>query len=328
MWIRKSQNETQTLSFANLNPNTCQRALAPLKTDDELDLYQINLHHSLQCNIALKLKCKEETNFLYSIQEPYQDKYYNFTDLAGGNCQIIANEKEKVRAAILHSRNLPIIPVQQLCTKDLAAGMLRIRKKNMAYWQHENILIISSYWDILINNIQDDLQKAISYAEALNMKVLIQMDSNAHSQLFGSPDQNARGDILEQLLADNQFVPINQSNEWTFHGGRGKSVIDVTFASADLASNITEWRVITNDTIHSDHKLIQMKLVINRPVYEYGRDLSKVNWQTFRNELNDVNFEQKLPKYFTISDLEESATDWERRVRKALDCCTFFAPIL
>ena len=102
MRIRKGQNETQTLSFANLNPNTCQRALAPLKTDDELDLYQINLHHSVQCNIALKLKCKQETSFLYCLQEPYQDKYLNFTDLNGGNCQIIAKEKEKVRAAILH----------------------------------------------------------------------------------------------------------------------------------------------------------------------------------------------------------------------------------
>ena len=60
-------------------------------------------------------------------------------------------------------------------------------------------------------------------------------------------------------------------------------------------------------------------LTIDRPVYEYGRDLSKVNWQTFRNELNDINFEQTLPKSFTITDLEETATDWERRVRKALD---------
>ena len=127
------------------------------------------------------------------------------------------------------------------------------------------------------------------------MKILIQMDSNAHSQLFGSPDQNARGDILEQLLADKQFVPINQGNEWTLHGGRGKLIIDVTFASADLARNITEWRVITNDTIHSDHKLIQIKLLIDRPVYEYGRDLSKVNWQTFRNELNNKHCRSFLP---------------------------------
>ena len=127
------QNDRPARISPNLSHGKCQRALVPLRTDDELDLFQINLHHSVQCNIALKLKCKQETNFLYSLQEPYQDKYFNFTDLSGGNCQIIAKEKEKVRAAILHSRNLPIIPVQQLCTKDLAAGMLRIRKKNMAY---------------------------------------------------------------------------------------------------------------------------------------------------------------------------------------------------
>ena len=155
------QNDRPAQFSTNLSFSNCQKALVPLKTDDELDLFQINLHHSLQCNIALKLKCKTEQTFLYAIQEPYQDKYFNFTDLQGGNNCIISKTKEKVRSAILHSRNLPIIPVTDLCTKDVTVAMLKIRKKNMAFWQHENIIIISAYWDILKDNVPNALINAL-----------------------------------------------------------------------------------------------------------------------------------------------------------------------
>ena len=112
---------------------------------------------------------------------------------------------------------------------------------------------------------------------------------------------------------------LNQGNEWTFKSGRGKSVIGVTFASPELASTITEWRVLSKEKIGSDHKLIQMKMLVDKQHYEYNRDLSKVDWQKFRNILDKHNYNRVLPSEFYISELEERAAEWEALVKRALN---------
>ena len=128
--------------------------------------------------------------------------------ISGGNRQIIKAEGQgHVRSLIVHSRNLPIIPIQQICTPDLAAGLISVKKKGRASWQQRQLVLISSYcWDINLNEIPKDLKLAVEYAKSRNLDYQIHMDLNCHCTLFGSRDQNERGNLLEEFMAMHGIV--------------------------------------------------------------------------------------------------------------------------
>jgi hypothetical protein len=114
-------------------------------------------------------------------------------------------------------------------------------------------MFISSYWDSKKENIPDGLIRAIEYAELRNWDYEIFQDSNSHSTLFGSPTQDRRGDLLESFMAEHNLFPNNDGSNWTFEGGMGSSVIDVTFGTATISNQIYDWRVSKED-MSSDHK--------------------------------------------------------------------------
>ena len=68
--------------------------------------------------------------------------------------------------------------------------------------------------------------------------MIVMMDSNAHSTLFGSLEQNERGTIIENLLSEFGYVPFNEGNEPTFVRGNSKTLIDITYGSPELAGCI------------------------------------------------------------------------------------------
>ena len=62
-------------------------------------------------------------------------------------------------------------------------------------------------------------------------KTLVVGDLNAKSQLWGSPEQNNRGNVLEKLIEENDFVVVKTGQPtYQIHHG-GLSYLDVTFAS-------------------------------------------------------------------------------------------------
>ena len=104
-------------------------------------------------------------------------------------------------------------------------------------------LLIISYWDINFPGIPDDLQAIVRYAKSQNLPFQIHMDSNSHSTLFGSKDQNERGTVLEEFKAQNGLVPGNVCNENTLIRGDLGTLIDLTFGTPDAISQIRNWRV-------------------------------------------------------------------------------------
>ena len=78
------------------------------------------------------------------------------------------------------------------------------------------------------------------------------MDSNAHSNLWGSPTTNKRGEILENITLHHGLNILNKGSTPTFHSPVGKSVIDVTLSSADMLEYMTNWEVMGESSL-SDH---------------------------------------------------------------------------
>ncbi|KAJ8939104.1 hypothetical protein NQ314_011235 [Rhamnusium bicolor] len=84
--------------------------------------------------------------------------------------------------------------------------------------------------------------------------VLVTGNFNAKNQLWGSNTNDIRGSILTDWLAVHVLIVVNTGGEATFVRGNQHSVIELTLASADLADNTRNWRVLEDESL-SDHQL-------------------------------------------------------------------------
>ena len=173
-----------------------QISFRSMRAGESVEVFQINCHKSINSNLTLAFHSQNFSQFCYAVQEPYCTKTGHFLHVSGGNRNIIStNPLELPRAIIVHSKQLPIIPLQQYCTRDLAAGLVTYKQKGMAAWQTKTLLIISAYWDINLPEIPKEVHDVVNYAKSRNLTYQIHMDSNCHSTLFGSRDQNERGNL-------------------------------------------------------------------------------------------------------------------------------------
>ena len=285
-----------------------------------MQIFQINCHKSINSNLSLAFHSQNYDRFCYAVQEPYCTKTGFFLHTKGGNRNIISADPSVLpRSILVHSRNLPIIPLQQYCTRDLSVGLLTHKQKGMAAWQTKTLLIISSYWDINYPEIPNDLREIVLYAKSQNFAFQIHMDSNCHSTLFGSKDQNDRGTILEEFMAQHGLVPGNVGNENTFIRGDSGTLIDLTFGSPDAISQLRDWRVHRQNIMDSDHRLIQMEITFGQANYEFSRDLSRVNWDLFRHKIKSSVDSINPAREFNIIKLENTVNQLEHSILSVLN---------
>ena len=79
-------------------------------------------------------------------------------------------------------------------------------------------------------------------------------------------------------------VCINRGTEYTFESGVGKSRIDITLATPNLARHLRGWRV-NKEINYSDHHSIEFSVGVDEPT----KSLKK-NW----NKLDVIAFKEKV----------------------------------
>ena len=119
------------------------------------------------------------------------------------------------------------------------------------------VILASAHLDITwIKVIPDSLDKLMKYAEEKGLRVILGIDSNCHSQLYG-PMTNKRGEALKlfNLQVENTcHTPTNES--------RGaKTCIDVTL-TARLSVSVQDWHVSREEN-GSDHNTINFQGPLN-----------------------------------------------------------------
>lgn len=92
--------------------------------------------------------------------------------------------------------------------------------------------------------------------EYSGVRVIIAGDFNARSVAWGDRRTNGRGDLLAETMAALDLRIVNEGDAPTCIRPQGKSVIDLTWASAGAMAMITNWRVIADETL-SDHACIR-----------------------------------------------------------------------
>ena len=207
------------------------------------------------------------------------------------------------RAGIIYNPSLDIWPAPTLSYRDCQVCSWTINKKN--------ILVISAYWAINERNIPTTLVKAIRFAKKNKFEILVGMDANAHSPLWGSPTADARGHLLEDWLNEQELVLLNHGGAPTFVRGASQTHIDVTFVSRKLMNDISNWQVVDDESF-SDHRLLSMTFGAKPPKATLKPNYNKTCWESCKRDLDSLDWETpveprdraSLDK--AVADLQES----------------------
>ncbi|XP_037943763.1 uncharacterized protein LOC119676591 [Teleopsis dalmanni] len=155
---------------------------------------------------------------------------------------------------------------------------------------------------------QDSLKLLVSEANNRRIPVIIGADANAHHEMWGSTDTNARGECLFDFILAGNLVIANIGREPTFMNSIRREVLDITMISEHFSYFITKWSV-SQDCSFSDHRYINFDLnFVENP--EMNRSSKPINrkrtvWPIFRANL-ESNLQLDPPTILNCSDIDRA----------------------
>ena len=214
------------------------------------------------------------------------------------------------RAAIVASKDLGLTTLEAFSNRDCAAGIFKL--------SDQRIVVASVYLDITKPAAPPWLEQLVEYASRKSYALLIGMDSNAHSSLWG-PDSNARGNELEDFILQHGLHVENRGTEPTFETRRGHNLIqthiDITL-TRDLPLELENWTVDRSYNA-SDHNNLTYELTEESPSKTKIRPWSKADWTVFKEYL--ANAQYAAPETMTMKKLDKLVDHMYMILEKALD---------
>ena len=259
-----------------------------------------NLNKAYNSGIDLLGRINKTKCILAPLQKPYC--YKGTLAAIPGRADFIPSSRSGgPRAAIFADKLLKIREVTHLCTRDLAAGVCVIGNKQT--------LIVSAYLDINHNVRSDAIKNILEYKQVKCLGLILALDSNAHSTLWGHTN-NPRGSALTEIISDYGLLLRNIGKEFTYDCQLGKSVIDLTL-TCYLEAGILDWKV--NRALNfSDHNTISFTIAAEILELPPGRPWAKADWDTFEKELEEHDWETSM--FIT----EKKRNHWVDRLMKML----------
>ena len=287
---------------------TSKENLKPRKPElDEIKFLQCNMqklqHAQIDLNRRLSIMNKDQERFIGCIQEPCSVK----SKLTSQPNSVQRFGKSTCpRTCIYVDNQTDAWYMEALASKDITVIQIRIKK--------QDVLVVSAYMDSTDSAVWNEgLDAVVDYADDKNLALIMCIDSNCHSTLFG-PDTNARGKKLEQAIARHNLHVENQGHVPTFHGGKARTCIDVTLTKR-LSSEVVNWRVNTSYN-GSDHNTIEFKVkqeLISKPKVWLWH---KADWNTFRTKMKSLTY--KLPTNITNDTCEDMLDKFYKCLKRAM----------
>ena len=238
-------------------------------------MIQLNLNKAYNAGIDILGKINKTQCFLALLQEPYCYKG-TLAAIPGRATFIPSNRTGGPRAAIFADKKLKLREITHLCTRDLAAGICVIGNKQT--------LIVSAYLDINLNVRSDALINILEYRQEKRLGLILGVDCNAHSKLWGHMN-NTSGTIMTEIISDYGLLLRNTGKEYTYDCQLGKSVIDLTL-SCNLGAGLLDWRV-KRSLNFSDHNTITFSIAAEVIELLATRPWAKADWDQFERELDE-----------------------------------------
>jgi len=283
-------------------------------------VFQINLHHSKAAEAELLLRDDEFDIAL--VQEPLL-RWSNNALLFSNSINKKTIGKDGSRACIRFDKALPAWEVPQFMGEDISTVLVQHSIQVGSGYREKskiiNVYYCSLYCDITLDIRQNqEFMSFLQFVKAGNHPCVIGCDSNAHSTLWGSPDSNPRGDIMEEIIESFNLQVCNKGEVPTFNSSRGSTHIDVTLVNESFQRwmDIKDWTVDVERPSFSDHYYISFNSATFQPVSEYYRSFLRVDWSKFVTEI--VTRFDSLPDPLIV-DLEEATNAWNSLLQDVMD---------
>ena len=234
------------------------------------------------------------------IQEP------NFGQIKQLGTKFNVYTQPKSRSLICTNKNIDATLVPKFSNKDITTIQL----------EKSNIYICSAYLDIKAMAWPTTLYNLAAYCQTKNINLIIGADSNAHSTLWNCPASNARGESIEQAIIRHNLHVENVGNKFTFEGGVGSSIIDITLTNRQ--GLISGWNV-SDDATLSDHKIIEFSLNSELQLAEsLNRKLKNLDWRKIASVL-DGKVPTDIPHSWTPEVLDDHVNQLTGNLKEILD---------
>ena len=149
------------------------------------------------------------------------------------------------RAAMFVRRDLVSYYVPQYSSRDVCCIQTTVNLRPT--------YVVSGYMD---GDVMEIPKTLVNLLENLGKKGLIlALDSNSHSVLWGSPSTCPRGEMVEAMLAKYNLTLLNKGDAKTFIGSQGSTIIDITVCDSLTSNYINDWKVDKTENF-SDHRRI------------------------------------------------------------------------
>ena len=272
----------------------------------QVKFLQLNLQHSKMAQLSVSNWIDKQKDGLYVClcQEPYV--YQNNAAMQPRtSMKYIGGQGGHPRTAIYTAKAIKAWHIESLSHRDLTAIVVKLNNRET--------LILSVYLDSKLKVIQPWLTTAMDFANRRGYAVIIGMDNNCHSELYGL-ETNKRGDF-EDFIAQYNLKVENQGKTPTFQAAIGSSIIDVTL-TARLSVSIQQWRVNTNPNF-SDHNTIKYEATIEQEYIPPTRKWVKMDLDDFRESLVTENI--RIMDSMTTKRLEKCLDQWYTQINNAID---------
>ena len=269
-----------------------------------MKIKQINLRKSFAATNLFAAQL--DTNVVGLLTEPYH--YKNKICRLGYNFDLFPDTTlgKPPRAALLVPKSLNATFLPHLSTPDVAVIFLK----------PQNLLLVSGYCDANLPMIQEWLTNIMVYVRNKNCGVVLGLDSNAHSELYGH-ETDSRGEILEEFIFMHGLEVENRGNIPTFSTLRrntlATSFIDITLSKA---VQVVDWRVDESFN-NSDHNTLIYEILVEKEPPTMIRPWKRSNWKRFRRIIEDHSF--YVPEFMTTKKLDNLVRALYKILNSALD---------
>jgi hypothetical protein len=198
--------------------------------------------------------------------------------------------KQRIITFVSKSFKFSITSRSNLCS-NTDIQILNISKTNI-----KNLTILNVYNEKSqkSNSNEYTIERKLKTIE-LSKNSIICDDFNVHHQWWNSRiTTSIRTNTLIEWLNKFHCELINISNEFTFTRETSNLIIDLTFATIDIASKIIIWSINDDAEIESNHEIIEFSISIenietmNNSMTEKF-DTQKANWNKFSQYFKDYH---------------------------------------
>ena len=270
-----------------------------------LEIFQINLHRSKDASylLAKNLADRKTEKVIALIQEPYWFK--GRIRCLGSAGKVLTCDQESRQRACVIARNLDAALIQAVSTGDLA--VVRVVTDG-----DSPLIVASGYCAHDRESPPEEVRNLVSYCRGEGSNLLLGCDANAHNLVWGSSNDNDRGESLLSFILEEDLHIVNEGTEPTFVTVNRREVLDLTICNRGLIGRISKWRV-SDETSLSDHRLIRAEISDWLTVTKWKRNPRSTNWDQFKHDLS-ITLNGFRGNYGNPRDLEVS----ELTVRKAI----------